>query len=349
MKKTFVLLLLLSATAALAADAPREIFPSDYKPLPCAPANVCESFKNVGYASAARAFLMREVDMTWYEAHRDELLAMTQPYCAKRATCMATPGNDWMFCNDVFTQELRASCSAKYPVATHKHEFEECLTFVDVFTTGVDQRGSADWRAAQKCTEDANAGKTPPVQHMEWWTSPAVIPIGYTGTIQIFAINTETHVPVQAIVAYEDQILYSKDSPSGRLLTYYKIPVPTKTARVPNAAGHTDIVPPMMTLTAPGYETVNVRFPATVPALKTSISPDVKKLVPGKTSTITVTTIDATTGKPAEMQVMVGDQLAGMSNQPIEVKLPKGRKRPEIWVTSPFDVYSDVVVSPAVR
>jgi hypothetical protein len=67
------------------------------------------------------------------------------------------------------------------------------------------------------------------------------------------------------------------------------------------------------------------------------------------TNRITVSTVDTVTGKPVEMRVMAGDRVVGDSNMPIELVLEKGAKRPEIWLTSLFDMYSDVVIAPAAK
>jgi len=72
----------------------------------------------------------------------------------------------------------------------------------------------------------------------------------------------------------------------------------------------------------------------------------VVSLVRNKTG-FTVTATDSLTGKPAEAQVYMGDATVGFTNQPIAKTI--GKKHPEIWVRSPFDAYSDVVVLPAAR
>jgi hypothetical protein len=86
-------------------------------------------------------------------------------------------------------------------------------------------------------------------------------------------------------------------------------------------------------------------MPYDVPTLKTSITPDPSKLKKG-TNRITVTTVDAVTGKPVEMRVMAGTTVLGESNKPIDLVLTS-KKSPEIWATSLFNVYSDVVIAPA--
>jgi hypothetical protein len=330
--------ILLFASTAFAQQ--RELFPSDYKPSPCAPENACESFTDVDYSSAAFKFLLRTLEVAWDDQHHDELTAMVQPYCMKRATCMATPGNIWWFCNDVFAQEIRGACDKKYPQKTLPHDNEQCRTWVDVYSTGVDQHGKGDWVTAQQCAKM----KTTPsatVRKMEWWSVPPAIPVDYKGVIQVFAIDSETHVPVQADISFEEQTIYTPDSPTGKPITYYQFKWPRKLVRVPNAEGHSDIVPTMMTIAAPGYEPVQMRVPTVVPKIVVSMSPSADKLRRGR-NTVTVTAKDSITGKPVEAQVYLGDETAGFTNQTIEITMPK--KRPEIWVRSPFDAYGDVVV-----
>ncbi len=321
--------MLLLATTASAQQRP--IFPSDYKPSPCAPQNVCESFTQVDFPSAAFKFLLRNLEPAWDDQHRHELRAAVQPYCTKRATCMATPGNMWWFCNDVFAQEIRPICDAKFK---DPHNNEQCHTWIDTYANGVDQRGRADWQAAQACAKEKIAPTTTP-KHFVWWSVPETIAVDYTGPIQVFTIDSETHVPVQAGLTFEGQIFYTNDPPTGRPTSYYVFNWPRKLVRVPNAQGHTDVVPPTMIISAAGYEAVRVPVPTIVPKMLASMKRSGK--------TITVTATDSITGKPVEGQVYLGEQTIGFTNRPIE--LP-AKSKGEIWVRSPFDAYSDVVVRP---
>lgn len=346
MKQTLVVALLLFATAALAVDAPREIFPSDYEPHICAPQDVCQSFTNISFAAAASHFLLRSMDSAWVDGHRDEMMKFIGPHCTKRATCMASPGREFWFCNDVFAQELRNECRSRYPDsgATH-HDFEQCLTFVDTYSAGVDQRGSADWKAAQACAAKSGVAPAGPGK-MEWWSVPAVIGPGYRGDIQIFTIDTLTHVPVGAEINIDGQTVYSTDAPTGRAYTYYLFKWPRRLKRVQRADGHSDVIAPPMTLTAAGYETLTATVPTNVPKMVVSLFP--KKLRKGR-NTVKITTVDEGTGAPVEAQVMYGESTAGATNQPIKLEIPRDGKHPDIWVTSPFNTYSDVVVVPAVK
>jgi hypothetical protein len=74
------------------------------------------------------------------------------------------------------------------------------------------------------------------------------------------------------------------------------------------------------------------------------MTPSPDQLKPGK-NIITVTARDAATGKPVEARVMAEDMAVGETNKPFELQLTRRDKRPEIWVTSLFDRYSDVVVA----
>ncbi|MGZ8852967.1 MAG: hypothetical protein ACXW2X_06185 [Thermoanaerobaculia bacterium] len=344
MKKTTLVLLLLAPTS-FAQQPPREIFPSDYKPSPCAPTEVCQSFTNINFESAAASFLMRTLDSKWSDEHRDDLKRMIPPYCLKRATCMGSPGRQRWFCNEVFAQELRLGCDAEFDGKTQAHDNEQCHTWVDVFSAGVDPRGSADWKVAQQCAKEKAGAQSAP-RRMEWWMVPATIPLDYKGYLRLYAIDAETHIPVPTQVEFEGQTVYATSTPTGKPTAYYPFQWPRLLARAPNAQGHTDVIPTMMTLTAEGYETIKVRVPTPVPQMTVTMSPS--KLHAG-TNIITVTATDAATGKPVEGQVYAGEETIGFTNQPIEIKAGKGRKRPEIWVRSPFDVYSDVVAAPAVK
>jgi hypothetical protein len=337
--------LLLLASTSFAQQPAREIFPSDYKPSPCATAEVCESFTNINFESAAAAFLFRTLDSKWSDEHRDDLKLMIQPYCVKRASCLGTPGRKRWFCNDVFAQELRLGCDARFDAKTQARDNEQCRTWVDVFSAGVDQRGGADWQVAQQCAKEKLGGQTAP-RKMEWWMVPAAIPIDYKGDLRLYAIDTETHIPVPAEMEFEGQTIYAGSTPTGKPTAYYSFRWPRLLARVPNAQGHTDVIPTLMTITAEGYETIKVRVPTPVPQMTVTTSPS--KLHAG-TNTITVTATDTATGKPVECQVYAGEETIGFTNQPIEFAAGKGRKRPEVWVRSPFALYSDVVVVPAVK
>jgi hypothetical protein len=117
--------------------------------------------------------------------------------------------------------------------------------------------------------------------------------------------------------------------------------------RIPNANGHRDVAAPEVRVEAPGYRTVTFRLPVDVPQMSVEMTPSLKKLKPGK-NTVTIVARDTATGQPVEARVMGGGYtVLGKTNEPFELELVRGQKRPEIWVTSLYDRYSDVVVAPA--
>jgi hypothetical protein len=140
--------------------------------------------------------------------------------------------------------------------------------------------------------------------------------------------------------------IYASDSPEGMPTSFYFVPWKGKLVRTPNAQGHSDVLPPEVRIESPGYKTVSFRLPVDVPKMILKMDPDPSKLKRGK-NIVTITATDATTGKPVEARVMGGDTVLGKTNAPFELELVKGQKRPEIWVTSLFDRYSDVVIAPA--
>jgi len=101
-----------------------------------------------------------------------------------------------------------------------------------------------------------------------------------------------------------------------------------------------------MTITAPGYETVTTRVPTIVPKMIVSITPASPAWRRG-INKITVNATDSLTGKAVEAQVFAGPQTLGFTNKPLELKVEKKGRHPEVWVYSPFDAYGDVVAAPA--
>ncbi len=332
MKKA-ALLLLLSSSVFAQQHPHAEIFPSDFTPSPCASKEPCISFTNVSFEQAAHAFFNRDLDPKWSDKYGDQLEATTKPFCVKRATCNASPGRLWWFCNDVFALALRGTCETIFDPKTRPDDNRQCHTWMDTYVSGVDQHGSKDWAAAQKCLKESGVEPSGP-HHMDWWSSPATVPAGYKGPIRIFAVDSETHVPVEAEISFEDQIVYATDPPTGKPTTYYVFNWPRILIRVPNADGHSDVRPVSMSITAPGYETVHTLPPTELPKMITSMKRDAHSL--------TITATDSDTGKPVEAQVYLGEQTVGFTNQPIELAI--GKKHPELWVRSPFDAYSDVVL-----
>ena len=82
-------------------------------------------------------------------------------------------------------------------------------------------------------------------------------------------------------------------------------------------------------------------LPIDRPKMTATLEP--AQLTPG-TNTITVRAIDADSGKPIYARVMAGDRVLGDVNKPLTLEWKRGEKRPEIWVTSLYDHYNDVVV-----
>jgi hypothetical protein len=335
------------ATAVLAADPPPpKIFPDDYTPNPCAPKNSCDTFERSGMRSAAFNFLGLQLDRDWLEKHGDEMVKAFEPVCRKLATCLATPGNNFLFCDDVISTEMRDVCGARFPKEKGATDWQQCETFMETFELGVDQKSEATWLVVSECGKE----KTPAVDKTKpliYWVVPPLIPAGFKDYISIHGIDPDTHVPMQADITIEGQIVYTWTNPAGNLQTYYPFKWPTKFNRVKNAAtGHTDIVPPTVTIKKEHYPTITFPMPVQVPQVKLELMPPPAQLHPGK-NVITVFAKDATSGKPAELRVMFGDAAAGSTNEPIELMIDRKTKRPEIWVTSLFDWYSDQTVVPA--
>jgi hypothetical protein len=67
----------------------------------------------------------------------------------------------------------------------------------------------------------------------------------------------------------------------------------------------------------------------------------------GGKNVITIDARDAATGKPVEARVMSGGDPIGDTNIPITLQVNRKGQHPEIWVTSLFNLYSDVVVAKA--
>jgi len=341
-------LLLLSTSCLFAAEvvppSPRPPFPDDFVPSPCAAAS-CETFALDQLPDAAARFLGLTIENTWLDKHEAELLKLIEPSCRKRNTCIATPGNGHMFCDDLVTPELRTLCDRAYPKAANSHDWEQCHAYVEIWALGMTQRSLPPWKEAQDCAQQ----KGPPPQHAkspDIWVAPDPVPSDYTGYLTFFAIDPDTHVPVFLHMSWEGQTIYAPSNPTGETASYYPFKGPFKLVRVPNAQGHEDVVPPLVTMKADYYPTTTFRLPMKIPKMVVEVKPDPRTLRPGK-HTITVAAHDSETGLPVEAEVMIGSQSAGQTNVPITIERRKKEKLPEIWVTSLFDAYSDVVVQPA--
>lgn len=335
---TRLLLLLLLALPTLAQTPPREPFPSDYKPLACAPKDVCKSFDRPNFARWAGAHRKLPIHQAWVNAHWDEMLTAFRPVCAKIGNCISVPGNDWVYCTDFMRGEFLAT--NPYPKGTDDNDQWNMSALV--FFIGLDNALMAAEPIAQKCALEQRASEE---RTLEVWTSPAKIGPGYDGLVTIYAVDAETRIPVKAHITLEGQALKPADaSPDGHAMSHYKFPWALTLNPVPNADGHRDLVVPTASVKADGYAIAKIPMPFEVPRLILEMQPPASKLVRGK-NTVTITARDATTGEPVELRVMAGTQVVGKSNQPLTLEIT--RKRPEIWVTSLFNRYSDVVVAKA--
>jgi hypothetical protein len=332
-------IVLLLAGSALAQSRPP--YPDDYKPSPCASvAPVCKTFRQSQFSNiaAVRGF---DIGQEWVDAHWAELGEALAPSCAKIAACFAQ-NDSFTFCNDVVSTEVNANLCDRYPEGTEDHR--KCNFFVRTYLFGHDRNSREPWEKIQECVKaQPSSGE----RTLEWWMSPATIGPDYPGQFEVYTIDSETHVPIRArlILDVKAQI-YASDVPDGLPTSFYPVPWKGKLLRVPNADGHRDVVAPEVRIEAAGYKTVTFRIPFDVPKMTLKMDPDPSKLKRGK-NTVTITATDAATGKPVEARVMGGTTVLGKTNIPFELEIVKGQKRPEIWVTSLFDRYNDVVVAAA--
>ena len=320
-------LLLALSVAPLFAQT-KDFTPADFPVAPCAPANSCRTFSDSEIVSAAFKFYGLQLDMNWVLAHRAAVLKELEAACKRHATCLATPGSTFWFCDDVLANEAHSVCPKLFP------NDKQCAVFMEVYLLGVDIKAKEIWQSAQAC-----AAKSPAQQHtkpLEVWMRPEILPPHFKGRITFFAVDADTHLPVYAKFKFENQIVYAPASPEGLPATIYPFDYTPKFKRVPNAAGHTDVVPPTVTVTAPYYPDQKFQLAAEVPKLIANMRRE--------KNTITIEAKDATTGKPVEMRVMSGGDPIGETNKPIALRKSQ---RGEIWLTSMFDMYSDVVVAKA--
>ncbi len=334
-------LLLVLALPALAQT--RQPYPDDYKASPCAnAAPVCKSFPKSGFADVA---MKRGWDISadWVFAHWDQMTEALAPSCAKIAACFAVPGNTFQFCNDVLSDEVyNTTCTKLFPEGPDR---QKCEYFVRTYLVGHDHNSRPPWQKIQDCAKTqtvASGDRT-----LVWWMVPATIGPDYTGKFTVYAYDSETHIPVRARVHLDvPEIIYAPDSVDGQPTAYTPVPWKAKFVRVPNAQGHRDVAPPLMHLEAQGYTPVTHQLVMNVPVMNVTMTPEPSKLKRGK-NTVTITATDAATGAPVEARVMGGTAVLGKTNVPFELEIAKGTKRPEIWVTSLYDRYSDIIVAPA--
>jgi hypothetical protein len=337
MKK--LLLLLLLATPAFAEAPVRESYPNDYKPQSCAPdtAAVCQSFPRERLAEYGATFRGFDIRPDWMKAHWDEQMKLFQPLCAKIANCFTVRDNDWVYCLDLMRSEFLGTCS-RFPAGSDDHK--QCSMFSLTYYIGFGARSELH-RQAQECVAaqpPASSERT-----LQAWIEPTTYDKDFNGEMTVYAYDTETHIPVRARLTIDGGELRSTEGPipTAGYISIWRAGL----AHAPNAQGHRDIVAPTATLQATGYKTLTVPIPIDVPKAVIEMTPAAAKLKTG-INTITVHARDAATGAPVEMRVMAGSRVLGNTNGPLKLELRRGTKRPEIWVTSLYDRYSDAVVAP---
>jgi hypothetical protein len=338
--KTILAALLFVATAASAQPAKRAAFPDDYKPQPCAVDGkaVCESYSPQKLAQYGTTFQGFNIHQEWIDAHWDEMRAAFAPLCTKAANCFTIKDNDWVYCLDVLQDEFLATCN-RFPAKSEDRR--QCIMFAKTYYVGLGSKQQL-YDEAQACVAKQEPQTT--LRKLEAWVEPSLVELHHDGKLNIYAIDAETRIPVRATIAMDgNEPLKSTEGPITK--TGYPNNWTARYKRVPNAQGHTDLAPPVMTLTATGYEKLTLPMPMPeIHAMTVDLSP--KQLKRG-TNTITVTAKDARTGKPVWGHVMAGTLLLGETNKPITFEWKKGAKRPEIWVRSLYDRHHDVVVIPA--
>lgn len=330
------------STAPKLPPSPHPVFPDNYTVSPCAPDNVCESFAQYKFIAAARTFLGFTLHDEWLGKHWTTLEPLMKPGCAKMATCYTVHGSFFTFCNDAVVPEMRRICDR----FTDPYDNEQCLMFAETYVLGVDQNSRRKWEQAQKCAREKTpfqAKSKPPIV----WMVPEKLDLGYKEYVAIYALDPDTNLPVPASVTVQDTNLFASGTPLGRPFTYYPFKWPVKLRRVPNAQGHYDVVPPMVTVKADGYPEVKFLMPVDIPKMQIEAQPPLQALKRGKKNLVTFKAVDSKSGKPIEARIMIGDVIVGDTNKPVLVQW-KG-KRPEIWATSLFNIYNDVVLLPAER
>lgn len=343
MLRSLAALLLLVPLASLSAATP-QVFPDNYKPTTCVVKGLCATFSKQDLAlSGARMQGYTVLTNAWVEAHWDKLTAELQPYCAKLATCYATPGNTNMFCNDVVLTMSMSLCDQ----FTDKSDHEQCFQMMRAYATGIDLRSWKPYEEAQACGK-VNAPPPNGLRKLEITMTPATMTPDFNGTIVVYALDSETRVPMRAFITVEGETLYTRETPDGRPTTSYALPWKAKFRTVKHAGGRRELVPPAMTIEKEGYETITFPMPVEQRAMKVTMTPPPEKLKRGKNK-VTITAVDPVTGKPVDARVLIGQTDVAEANQPFELELKRGKTRGEIVVRSSFNRYSDVVVAPASR
>src|SRR5713101_771413 len=95
------LFLALTLSAAPLFAQSHDFTPETFPVPPCAPANSCQTFADSNLASSAFKFYGLQIDMRWVTEHKAEVLKPLEGACRRHATCLATPGSTFWFCDDV--------------------------------------------------------------------------------------------------------------------------------------------------------------------------------------------------------------------------------------------------------
>lgn len=337
MKKALLLLLL--ATSALADGPAREVFPSDYTPSPCAsdPEAVCKSFPASRMSQGGAVYRGFQLRQDWVFAHWDEMMTAYRPFCAKMASCFTIKDNDWVFCLDLMRQDFLDVCN-RFPEGSDDRE--QCKMFAITYYIGLGGKSDLHAKAQECITNETATGE----RKLEAWITPETFALDFKGPITVYAYDAETHIPVRARLDIDGGKTLSTEGPIST--AGYPTVWTSGFARVATPEGHREFITPTATLTATGYQPLTFPIAIEVPKLIVEMTPSADQLKPG-INTINVTTRDAATGKPVEMRVMAHDLVLGNSNGPVTLELKRGQKRPELWLTSLYDRYSDVVLAKA--
>jgi hypothetical protein len=335
MKKSLAFLLLVASSAF--AQAPiRDKFPDDYKPSPCAADTdaVCESHPKNRFKAAGLTYRGYDIETEWINAHWDEMREAFKPVCAKVGNCFTGAGNDPVYCLHLLQEDFFNKCE-RFPAGSSDRD--QCDMFATIYWMGLNANAPRQ-QESQKCM----AAQPQTEKTLQAFIVQENIRPNFNGELQVHAYDADTHIPVRAYMTIDTGTLKSTEGPVPR--TGYPNKWRGRLKRVPNADGHFDVVAPTVTLTAAGYETLTFPMPIEVPKMIVEMTPSPDQLKPGK-NVITVTARDAATGKPVEARVMAEDMVAGETNKPFELELTRRDRRPEIWVTSLFDMYNDAVVA----
>jgi hypothetical protein len=334
--RRFLLLFLVAFPLFATGPSARPAFPDDYVPSPCAPSaeEMCGGVKKVDFAQLAHTFRGLTIDHAWIDAHWDEMKnEILAPLCRKMASCYTMRGNTTVWCQDLFRDDFVRTCN-RYEEGSEDRT--QCEKFTTVYFTTLSVKTDL-FKRAQACAERSGEWSC---DRLEVWVTPAVVRVDDNTPITVHAIDAKRRIPIRARVSVDE----------GGLLEATESPAPTtalpstwqrRLKRVPNADGHTDVVAPILTVEADGYQPAQVAIPVEIPTLTVTMTPPADQLRAGK-QTVTISARDAKSGAPIEMRVMAGDSVAGRTNEPFELTITGAR--PEIWLTSLFHHYSDVVV-----